>query len=185
MTEKQVPGDGLQEALQSICRGVSELPLNQREKTLLTQSYAAFQAAQPSAWEKGTAAMLSGGVVSDSESDDASEYVAVRSITDQSAQKILSKKRKAIARRNQRLNAKVTAEKNFLGCRRGRAVNSVEQKFPDIGKSIEHLGADAWRRTGVLTFNGNFRVKQKVTYKNIFRRSTYTSFHTELWYSCV
>ena len=30
-----------------------------------------------------------------------------------------------------------------------------------------NIGADAWRRTGVLTFDGNTRVKQKVTYERI------------------
>ena len=29
------------------------------------------------------------------------------------------------------------------------------------------MGADAWRRTGVLTFNGNANIKDKVTYKKI------------------
>ena len=29
------------------------------------------------------------------------------------------------------------------------------------------MGADTWRRTGVLTFDGNLRVKQKVTYERI------------------
>ena len=29
------------------------------------------------------------------------------------------------------------------------------------------MGADAWRRTGVLTFDGNSKLKDKVTYKKI------------------
>ena len=29
------------------------------------------------------------------------------------------------------------------------------------------MGADTWRRTGVLTFDGNCRVKEKVTYRKI------------------
>ena len=28
-----------------------------------------------------------------------------------------------------------------------------------------NVGADAWRRTGVLTFDGNLRVSNKVTYE--------------------
>ena len=41
---------------------------------------------------------------------------------------------------------------------------------PDIGKTIENfvsaanVGADQWRRTGVLTFDGNRRLSNKVTY---------------------
>ena len=29
------------------------------------------------------------------------------------------------------------------------------------------MGADAWRRTGVLTFDGNLRVKHKATYGRV------------------
>lgn len=32
---------------------------------------------------------------------------------------------------------------------------------------VPMLGADAWRRTGVLTFDGNSKVKSKVTYERI------------------
>jgi len=47
---------------------------------------------------------------------------------------------------------------------------TIIKQFPTIGKEIEdyvkscNVGADAWRRTGVLTFDGNVRVKQKDTY---------------------
>lgn len=38
---------------------------------------------------------------------------------------------------------------------------------PDIGEQIEcNVGADAWRRTGVLTFDGNIKLKE-VTYEGI------------------
>ena len=30
-----------------------------------------------------------------------------------------------------------------------------------------NIGADAWRRTGILTFDGNCRLAEKVTYKKI------------------
>ena len=33
--------------------------------------------------------------------------------------------------------------------------------------SDHNVGADAWRRTGVLTFDGNSRLPQKVTYESI------------------
>ena len=42
-----------------------------------------------------------------------------------------------------------------------------------IGATIEafvedhSVGADAWRRTGVLTFDGNANLKNKVTYSKI------------------
>jgi hypothetical protein len=51
--------------------------------------------------------------------------------------------------------------------------DSIVAKYPDIGKTIEsfvqdnNVGAEAWRRTGVLTFDGNVKKKQKVTYENM------------------
>lgn len=52
-----------------------------------------------------------------------------------------------------------------------------------MGKDIEEfvrsrkVGADAWRRTGVLTFDGNSRTGPKVTYKRIQQ-------HLEKKYHC-
>jgi len=52
-------------------------------------------------------------------------------------------------------------------------LNSTVNKFPDVGEKIEEIvksnnvGADAWRRTGVLTFDGNIKNTQKVTYEKI------------------
>lgn len=52
-------------------------------------------------------------------------------------------------------------------------MKGVLKECPNIGQVIEeyvqkrNIGADAWRRTGVLTFNGNTRVKSKVTYERI------------------
>ena len=45
-------------------------------------------------------------------------------------------------------------------------MKSVSERFSDIGTVIEEyvkscdVGADRWRRTGVLTFHGNERVKK-------------------------
>ena len=55
-------------------------------------------------------------------------------------------------------------------CQRKRG---IVKKFPNIGKAIEdfvserNVGADFWRRTGVLTFDRNQNVKEKVTYERI------------------
>ena len=49
-------------------------------------------------------------------------------------------------------------------------MTGITAEFPQIGKEIEQfvqdrsVGADAWRRTGVLTFDGRKEVKEKVTY---------------------
>lgn len=57
---------------------------------------------------------------------------------------------------------------------------------PDIGEVMEkfveerNIGADAWRRTGVLTFDGNTSVKEKVTYERLHQHlmSVYNSYGT-------
>ena len=68
---------------------------------------------------------------------------------------------------------KSLAERNYLGRRKNKDVKGILKQFPGIGKTIEtyvqerNIGADAWRRTGVLTFDGNCKVKEKVTYRRI------------------
>ena len=53
------------------------------------------------------------------------------------------------------------------------SVRGILKDHPDIGKANEeyvqerNVGADVWRRTGVLTFDGNTKVKQKVTFRRI------------------
>ena len=67
------------------------------------------------------------------------------------------------------------------------------QNFPNIGERIvqEHkVGADAWRRTGVLTFDGNIKLKDKVTYEKMrqyFKILIITNSHIVLLssYVCV
>ena len=47
-------------------------------------------------------------------------------------------------------------------------MSKILSECPNIGKVIEdfvssnNVGADSWRRTGMLTFDGNTRLPQKV-----------------------
>ena len=51
--------------------------------------------------------------------------------------------------------------------------SKIIKDCPNIGNVIEkflkehNVGADAWRRTGMLTFDGNANLQDKVTYKKI------------------
>jgi hypothetical protein len=64
-------------------------------------------------------------------------------------------------------------EERFLKRRKSKKVSRILNQCPDIGKEIEQFvqdsgaGADAWRRTGVLTFDGNRKLKKKPTFKHI------------------
>lgn len=85
----------------------------------------------------------------------------------------IRQKRIAIKRRARRLKVKLVAERRFLKRKIGKKTNQIIQTCPNIGSVIvdfvtEHnVGADAWHRTGVLTFDGKAELKQKVTYKKI------------------
>ena len=83
---------------------------------------------------------------------------------------LLKKKIRAILRRDR---MKLVAERHFLERKAAKKVRGILAQYPDIRKEIERyveersVGADAWRRTGVLTFDGNSSVKKKVTYSRI------------------
>lgn len=58
-------------------------------------------------------------------------------------------------------------ERRFLKRRRSKKVGRILQDCPGIGAAVEEFvaqcgaGADAWRRTGVVTFDGNKKVQKK------------------------
>ena len=111
--------------------------------------------------------------MTDSESDDPDTYLEVHDLRSAKAQALITKKRKSIRRRARYLKSKHIAERNFLGQKVSHQVRGILKEYPNIGQEIEsfvqeaNIGADAWRRTGVLTFDGNTRVKAKVTYERI------------------
>lgn len=80
---------------------------------------------------------------------------------------------KLMRRRLKRQAARKVAEMRLLQRRQGKHVSKILRDCPDIGKSIEefvkdnNVGADAWRRTGVLTFDGNRKRNKKVTFSRI------------------
>lgn len=171
--ERELPDCDIQIHLNEFYEKVSDLPLSAANKELLATSYSAYRMSQPSPEESRTASILNGDIVTDSESDDAADYAELHSLTSDRAHRIVSKRRRALSHRSRRLKAKMIVDSNFLARKRSKCVQSVVTKFPDIGQSIEsyvsesNIGADAWRRTGVLTFDGNLKVKQKVTYGRI------------------
>ena len=82
------------------------------------------------------------------------------------AKDIISKQVKSICLKAKRNAAKKIAEARFL---RPKTVGRILKECPDIGKMIESyvksagVGADSWRRTGLLTFDGNRkRLQQEI-----------------------
>jgi len=146
------------------------LQLDSNFTELLTSSYAAFNASLPNANEARTASMLNGDIVNDSESNSPESYLQITSLSSEAAKHLITKKRKSCARRAYRLKAKAIATKRFLCRQVSKHIQTIIDRFPDIGTTIElyvsdcNVGADSWRRTGVLTFDGNLKVREKKTY---------------------
>lgn len=83
------------------------------------------------------------------------------------------RKAAAIKRCIRRKRANTIAKQNFLGRCKSKCLPSIVQMYPGIGNTIEkfveecNVGADSWRCTGLLTFNGNTKVGKTFTYKQI------------------
>lgn len=125
---------------------------------------------------KSVTRCINGEVVSESESDDPEEYLNVRSsqhIND-AGKKIILKKRNAIKWQARRFRAKAIAERRFLSRKVSKRVSKIVRDCPNIGETIEafvkdhSVGADAWCRTGVLTFDGNANLRGSFHYSNTF-----------------
>ncbi len=168
--EQEAPDTLVENHLKEFYSFALELPLLTQQKDLLTTSYAA---SLPSADQSRVAALLNGDIVSDSESNDPDDYVGLTSVALEHARAIISRKRVCLARKVWRIKAKTLASRNFLCRKVSKRAKSIVDRFPDIGQAIEsyvsecNVSADAWRRTGILTFDGNLRIKQKVTYGRI------------------
>ena len=99
--------------------------------------------------------------------------------------KVVLRRRKAIKRRGRYIKARKLAERRFLLKKQSKRTDSIVQKYPNIGNVIEqfveqrNVGADAWRRTGILTFDGNTKVGKKVTFKRIQEHLEQDRFHME------
>jgi hypothetical protein len=114
-------------------------------------------------------------VVTDSESDNPEDWVAIKDLPLYSEEvKAKIKKQHAIfLRQKKRRISKLVAKKCLLQRRKPARVGKTVQKYPDIGKAIEEfaierrIGADSWRRTGLLTFSGNVKRGPKLTYCRI------------------
>ena len=153
--------------LQKVYASRSSCGFTEREVSLIEQSYSAFKSdeEQYAYSREKMERLVNGEIVTDSESDNPDLY-------SKDQQEVLRKKIEAIKRSAKRRAAKRIASRKYLQRSRSR-VDTITTKYPDIGTTIENfvqqcnVGADAWRRTGVLTFDGNVKVKKKATYNRI------------------
>lgn len=154
--------------LQKFYCSLSKYGFTEREVRLIKQSYLAFKndKEQYAYHRKKMERIINEEIMTDSESDNPDLY-------NKDQQEVLRKKIAAITRSAKRRAAKRIASRKYLQRSQSRRVRSITTQYPDIGTAIENfvqecnVGADAWRRTGVLTFDGNVKVKKKATYNRI------------------
>ena len=72
-------------------------------------------------------------------------------------------------RHSKYLKHKKISEGHFLCRKKSKRISTILSECKDIGRVLKNLYKReyAWRRIGVLTFDGNTKVKQKATYTAI------------------
>ena len=165
--------DTINQSLSTISEQLPCLPnLSKEDNMLLEQSRQAFIFVnQSSVREKD---LQDGLIVSDSDSSDAEVWQkGISNVFDNNGRLLIEKKRASLKRKTVRVAKRRIMEKRFLRRRRSQRVGKIIKECPGIGEVIEEYvaqcgaGADAWRRTGVVTFDGNKKVQKKATFKRI------------------
>ena len=149
-------------ALEEFCLQIPHLELDQAKVELSVQSHRAFMASSLNDSEQErTARAINGEIVSDSETKC---FVGVSEVSSEEGKALVKKRRMAIRRKAVKLCTKAIAEQAFLSGKVTKRTSKLLQNCPTIGAEIEsfvqdnNVGADAWRRTGVLTFDGNVKL---------------------------
>ena len=153
---------------------IDNIDLSDHAIKLIKQSKLAYDSALRDAQEDDRITeQVNGIIVTDSESDNPEDYVRVQSLNPSSNKPLLLKRRKAIRKWARRLRVKTVVQSRLLSKKTSKRMSKILMECPDIGKCMEkfvqerNVGADGWRRTGVLTFSGNTNLPQKVTYERI------------------
>ncbi|CAB3997450.1 Hypothetical predicted protein [Paramuricea clavata] len=162
-----------EETLEQLLENLSDIipfsNLTVREKKDAEQSYEAYLAMKEVPFVENTEALT------ESESDNPEDWVELKGTSIHSAtmQAKIHKQTAILKKYKKRLIAKEVTHRCLLKRKVPNRVSRTLLKYPDIGKDIEkfarenRIGADSWRRTGILTFSGNVKRGPKVTYKRI------------------
>ena len=163
----------IESALLDFKNKIFSLDISPEDKNIIEQSLKAYLATrQPHEKEKDIA---EGMIVSENEStdDECQMWIRGEDLLGEKGRALLKKKRAALKRKTVRDIKKKMAQRRFLKRRRSKKGSKVVRDCPGIGMEIEQfvkdcgVGADAWRRTGILTFDGNRKQRKKATFKRI------------------
>ena len=127
--------------------------------------------------------------LTDSESDDPEDWVNLN-LRSAKGKEVINKHVGIVKRIVRRQAAKLIAENSLLKRKVPKKVSSILQKYPNIGRDIEEFveskqcGADSWRRTGVITFDGNKKKGQKAFFRTI-QAHLQEKYNTKIGYGTV
>ena len=94
----------------------------------------------------------------ESDSVNPDDWLNITDLDSEATRKMVIKQRSIHRRKAQRKFAKAVAKARLLKRKMPKRVSRILKRYPNIGSDIENfvkerkVGADAWRRTGVLTF---------------------------------
>ena len=175
MIQEEIPGiTNLTNILANVSSKLPALGLSRKQQHLIEQSQEVFKQMEEVNEEEDK--IDDGLILSDEDDSFSQELVNWNEIKDPlsgKAKEIVIKRIKFMRRKHKRDLKKKIAEERILRRKRSKNVGKILKEHPNIGKHIEQfveqsgVGADAWRRTGVLTFDGNRKVEKKVTFRCI------------------
>ena len=139
------------------------LGLNECEEKLIEQSRQAFLLVDRFEERENDIETINTEIIhSDSENEaTVNEMANIHQLLDETGKRAIEKKALSIRRKARAKANKLITEKRLLKRKIGKRCSKILRDFPDIGHRMEafvkdcNVGADAWRRTGVLTFDGN------------------------------
>ena len=174
--------------LDDFIRSIESLYLSENEKQTLEQSREAYAALQSEKVGK----TQDDEFYTDSESDNPEDWIQIATTESSSEElkKQITKQQAIVSRWKRRRISKIVASRCLLRRKLPPRVSKTLAKYPNIGKDIERfarenrIGADSWRRTGLLTFSGNVRKGPKLTYNRI-RTYLQDKYNTKFSYGTI
>ena len=152
--------------------GQLHLPkLNEREESIVEQSRQAYLLSER--LQGNHSDVDDDAIVSETEESSADWGNIHDDPLQTEARDIISQKVKQLKRNARRNATQRIADARFLRRKSGKNVGKILKECPGIGSTIENyvknsgVGADSWRRTGILTFYGLRKVEQKATFSRI------------------
>ena len=146
------------------------LKLNEREESIIEQSRQAYLLSERL---QGNQSDVDDDAIGSETEESGADWGNIHDPLQPEARAIISQKVKQLKINARRKAAQRIAEARFLRRKRGKNVGKILKECPDIGSTIENyvksagVGAESWRRTGILTFDGNRKVEKKATFSRI------------------